>query len=66
MQKQEGRIGAIRRSVHGMACSSCGSRSYQLVLRSGNEREVGKLVACCKQCHRAREIDKDIGRILWI
>ena len=50
MQKHEGKIGAIRRNVHGRACFCCGSRSYQLVLRSVNEREVGKLFARCKQC----------------
>jgi hypothetical protein len=66
MQKQEGKIGAIRRNVHGRACFCCGSRSYQLVLRSVNEREVGKLFARCKHCHTAREIDEDIERILWI
>ena len=66
MQKQEGKIGAIRTNVHGRACSSCGSRSYQLVLRSVNERDVVKLFARCRQCHSAREIDEDIGRILWI
>jgi hypothetical protein len=66
MQKQEGKIGAIRRNVHGKACSGCGSRSYQLVLRSVKQSHVGKLFARCTQCHRPREIDEDFGRILWM
>jgi hypothetical protein len=66
MLKQEGKIGAIRRNVHGKACSGCGSRSYQLVLRSVKQSHVGKLYARCTQCHRPREIDEDLGRILWM
>ena len=66
MFKQEGKIGAIRRNVHGKACSCCGSRSYQLVIRSGKQSQVGKLFARCTQCHRPREIDEDFGRILWM
>jgi hypothetical protein len=66
MQKQEGKIGAIRRNVQGKACYSCGSRSYQLVLQSANERHVGKLFARCQHCHRARDIGEDLERILWM
>ena len=67
MQKQEGKIGAIRRNVQGKACYSCGSRSYQLVLQSSNERHVGKLFARCKQCHCTRDIgEEDLERILWM
>lgn len=66
MQKQEGKIGAIRRNVYGKACYSCGSRSYQLVLQSANERHVGKLFARCKQCHCVRDIGEDLERILWM
>jgi hypothetical protein len=66
MQKQEGKVGAIRRNVHGKACICCGSRSYQLVLRSVKEPQVGKLFARCTRCRRPREIDEDIERILWI
>ena len=40
MQKVEGKIGAIRRNVHGRACSCCGSRSYQLVLQSVKEGQA--------------------------
>jgi hypothetical protein len=66
MFKQEGKIGAIRRNVHGKACSCCGSRNYQLVLRSVKQSQVGKLFARCTQCQRPREIDEDFGRILWM
>jgi hypothetical protein len=66
MFKQEGKIGAIRRNVRGKACSCCGSRSYQLVIRSVKQSHVGKLFARCTQCHRPREIDEDLGRILWM
>jgi hypothetical protein len=27
---------------------------------------MGKLFARCTQCHRPREIDEDLGRILWM
>jgi len=66
MQKQEGKIGAIRRNVHGKACSFCGSRTYQLVLRSDQPPHAGKLFARCTQCQQPRELDEDIGRILWM
>jgi hypothetical protein len=66
MVKQEGKIGAIRRNVHGKACSCCGSRSYQLVIRCVKQSQVSKLFARCSQCHRPREIDEDLGRILWM
>ena len=66
MQKQEGKIGAIRRNVHGKACSYCGSRTYQLVLRSDQPPHAGKLFARCTQCQQPRELDEDIGRILWM
>lgn len=66
MQKQEGKIGAIRRNVRGKACACCGSRTYQLVLRSDKLPHVGKLFARCTQCQRPREIDEDLSRILWM
>jgi hypothetical protein len=66
MQKQQAKIGAIRRNVSGGACCGCGSRSYHLVLRSVKEAHVGKLFARCTRCHRRREIDEDLGRILWM
>ena len=66
MLKQEGKIGAIRRNVHGRACSCCGSRRYQLVIRCVKQTQVGKLFARCSQCHRPREIEEDLARILWM
>jgi hypothetical protein len=66
MLKREGKIGAIRRNVHGKACLCCGSQSYQLVLRTVKQAQMGKLFARCTQCHRPREIDEDLGRILWM
>ena len=66
MHKQEGKIGAIRRNVHGKACSCCGCRTYQLVLRSDKQSQVGQLFARCTQCQRPREIDEDLSRILWM
>jgi hypothetical protein len=66
MLKREGKIGAIRRNVHGKACVCCGSQSYQLVLRTVKQAQMGKLFARCTQCHRTREIDEDLGRILWM
>jgi hypothetical protein len=66
MQKQEGKIGAIRRNVHGRACFYCGCRSYQLVFRGVKEGQVGELFARCKRCRCAREIDEDLERILWM
>lgn len=66
MLKREGKIGAIRRNVHGKACSCCGSQSYQLVLRTVKQAYMGKLFVRCTQCHRSREIDEDLGRILWM
>jgi exosome complex RNA-binding protein Csl4 len=66
MFKQQGKVGAIRRNVRGRACVSCGSRNYQLVLRSMKQPQLGKLFARCSQCHQSREIDEDLGRILWM
>ena len=66
MLRQAGKIGAIRRNVVGKACTCCGNRSYQLVLRSVSQSHVGKLFARCMHCQRPREIDEDLGRILWM
>ena len=66
MLKQPGKVGAIRRNVHGKACPYCGSRTYQLVLRSIMKTQMGKLFARCSQCQRPREIDEDLSRILWM
>lgn len=66
MQKQEGKIGTVRRNVRGKPCSCCGSRTYQLVLRTDKLPQTGKLFARCSQCHRPRGIDEDLSRILWM
>lgn len=66
MRKQEGELKHFRGNVHGAACSCCGSRSYQLVLRSVNATEVGYLFARCIQCRHSREIDDYLGRVLWM
>ena len=66
MQKQVGKVGAIRRNVHGKACSCCGNRTYQLVLRTDKTAQSGKLYARCTQCQRPRDIDEDLVRILWM
>ena len=66
MQKQEGQLRNMRRNVHGAACLCCGSRSYQLVLRSAKKTEVGQLFARYIQCHHSREIDDSLARVLWM
>ena len=66
MQKQEGKIGAVRRNVHGEACSLCGSRDYQLVLRGVKGGQGCELLARCRRCRCARDIDADPERVLWM
>jgi hypothetical protein len=66
MQKQEGKLRNIRTNVHGAACSCCGGRSYQLVLRSAHETDIGHLFARCIHCHHSREIDDYLARVLWM
>jgi hypothetical protein len=66
MQKQLGKIGAVRRELRGKACPCCGSRTYQLVLRGDVPAQGAKLFARCTQCQRPRGIDDDLGRILWM
>jgi hypothetical protein len=66
MQEQEGKHTKICRNMHGMACYCCGSRRYQLVLRSVKKTEIGHLVARCIQCHHSREIDDYLARVLWM
>ncbi len=66
MQKQIGKIGAIRRELRGKACPFCGGHKYQLVLRCNPAPESGSLFARCSRCHRPKELDEDLGRILWM
>jgi hypothetical protein len=65
MQKQIGKIGAIRRELRGKACPICGGHKYQLVLRGNMAPQAGTLFARCTQCQRPRGLDEDLGRILW-
>lgn len=66
MQKQIGKIGTIRRELHGNACHFCGGHTYQLVLRGNMPPETGGLFARCSQCRRPRGLDEGLGRILWM
>lgn len=66
MHKQAGKIGAIRREVHGKACPFCGGHKYQLVLRASGTADETGLFARCTQCQRSRGVDRDFGRILWM
>ena len=66
MQKQVGKIGAIRREIRGKACTSCGGHIYQIVLRSSLPPEDATLFARCTHCHHPRGIDKDFGKVLWM
>lgn len=66
MQKQIGKVGAIRREVRGKACTSCGGHIYQIVLRASPTPENAKLFARCTQCQHPKGIDHDFGKILWM
>jgi hypothetical protein len=66
MHKQTGKIGAIHRELDGKACPSCGNHKYQLVLRGNMHPQAGGLFARCSQCQRPRELNKDLGRLLWM
>jgi len=66
MQKQVGKVGAIRREVRGKACTSCGGHTYQIVLRSSLASEDTNLFARCTKCQQPRGIDKGFGEILWM
>lgn len=66
MQKQLGKVGAIRREVHGKTCIFCGGHTYQLVLRASDLSEHAGLVVRCTKCHHPRELDEDFRKILWL
>ena len=66
MHKQIGKIGAIRRELDGKACPFCGGHKYQLLLRSYTSPGTEGLLARCSQCQRAKELDEELGRILWM
>lgn len=66
MHKQPGKIGTVRRTLRGRACVFCGGHTYQLVLRPDMTTESGGLFARCSHCQRPKELDEDLGRILWM
>ena len=66
MHKQLGKIGAIRREVHGRPCPFCGGHTYQLVLRTASTTDEAGILARCSHCHHPRRFDDDFGRILWM
>ncbi len=66
MHKQVGKIGAIRRELRGKACPFCGGHKYQLVLRCNLTPDSGGLFARCSRCQKPRELDEELGRILWM
>ncbi len=66
MHKQVGKIGSVRRELCGKACPFCGGQKYQLVLRSVAEAGSSGLFVRCSQCQRPKELDEELGRILWM
>ena len=66
MQKQLGKIGAIRREVHGKPCPFCGGYSYQLVLRASSTTEEAGIFARCSCCQHPRRFDEDFWQVLWV
>ncbi len=66
MQKQLGKIGAIRREVHGKPCAFCGGHTYQLVLRTAPTTDESGIFARCSHCQHPRRFDEDFGQILWM
>lgn len=66
MHRQVGKIGVIRRELRGRACPFCGGCKYQLVLRASMSTGSEGLLARCCQCYRPKELDEDLGQILWM
>jgi hypothetical protein len=66
MHKQLGKIGTVRREIHGKACSFCGGYTYQLVLRAPGLEKESSLFAKCSRCHHPRNIDESFGTVLWM
>ncbi len=66
MHKQLGKVGAIRREVHGKACPFCGGHTYQLVLRPNGASQHAGLFARCTKCQQPRGLDEDFGKVLWM
>jgi len=66
MEKQLGKIGSIRRDVHGKPCPFCGGYTYQLVLRSSSAIEGAGILARCSHCRHPRKFDEDFCHVLWM
>ena len=66
MQKQLGKIGAIRREIQGKPCPFCGGHKYKLVLRASCTQEEPGLFARCSQCHHPRSLDENFVNVLWM
>jgi cytochrome c2 len=66
MHKQLGKIGTARREIRGQACSFCGGRTYQLLLRPADPKKESNLFAQCSQCHHPRSVGEDFGTVLWM
>lgn len=66
MLKQLGKVGAIRREVHGRACTFCGGHTYQLVLRPNGPSQQTGLFARCTTCKQPRDFEEDLGSIVWM
>jgi hypothetical protein len=66
MHRQLGKIGSIRRELKGKACPFCGGYKYQLILRASSPSHDNRILARCIQCQRPKELDDDLGRILWM
>lgn len=65
MHRQLGKIGSMRRELRGKACPFCGGYKYQLILRA-MAPDDNRLFARCVRCQRPKELDEDLGRILWM
>lgn len=66
MHRHMGKIGSIRRELKGKACPFCGGYKYQLILRATSSSDDNRIFARCTQCQRPKELDDDLGRILWM
>ena len=66
MHRQLGKIGSIRRQLKGKACPFCGGYKYQLILRATSPSDDSRIFARCIRCQHLKELDDDLGRILWM
>lgn len=66
MQKQVGKIGAIRRNITGKACTACGSQQYQLRLTPATTPGKVTLRAQCCQCAKRQRLTSSLNQIVWM